>query len=388
MTPFQKTWNHVERKGPFTLDMNWRSSWVGWTNCHWKVFGTNCAIRRRCEWAWKRTSLEFSICMFLVGPHTEDKANKRAPCRLCLLRPSKWKPIEWHRKGSNLSFQTCAFVKKSNALCKSPLSKGFVILTFSRVMHIHHHVQMHVHLVVSLLPNRACIPGECQEYLEHALLLRPHPHRTRRKANGTCWCEWRCPHCTQTISNHTFCRFQFSETFIYLLFFCSVMLYMNIKTFSKPDSNQHAPVLYFTPVHQRSNVEHHCHLVEITLLPPWGQKSAEMVLEDNCSVEVLSWGADNGQKLFVWTNLQIFVILQVDLCWDENGAKGMGSHLEGGYAKAHDLLCGTDQSLDRLRSATPESTYTVRERKISNVGLFRHWSQSCIRELLQKTFFK
>ena len=31
--------------------------------------------------------------------------------------------------------------------------------------------------------------------------MRPHPHRTRtRKANGICWCEWECPHCTQATS--------------------------------------------------------------------------------------------------------------------------------------------------------------------------------------------
>ncbi len=42
---------------------------------------------------------------------------------------------------------------------------------------------------------------------KHRRTLRPNPHRTRdatrnaTQANGTCWCEWGCPHCTQARKN-------------------------------------------------------------------------------------------------------------------------------------------------------------------------------------------
>ena len=61
-------------------------------------------------------------------------------------------------------------------------------------------------------PKSRCDKNSCRG------TFRPNPHRTRdamlnaMQGNGTCWCEWGCPHCTQATSkekcsNLRLCRF-------------------------------------------------------------------------------------------------------------------------------------------------------------------------------------
>ena len=46
-------------------------------------------------------------------------------------------------------------------------------------------------------------PASCLFYMRQNPKARPNPHwtRTGTQANGTCWCEWESPHCTQATSS-------------------------------------------------------------------------------------------------------------------------------------------------------------------------------------------